>query len=135
MTRFLYINKKKEIRLIDKNIKELDIKTSSISQQVQFLSGGNQQKVILSRWLSSKKTVLLMDEPTRGIDVMAKTEIYKLMNKLSGEGISIIFSSSDVSEVLSISDRAAALRNGRIIEIFERKDFDKEKVLHDILID
>ncbi|KKL20021.1 hypothetical protein LCGC14_2459640, partial [marine sediment metagenome] len=134
LTRFLYINKKKEIRLINKNIKELDIKTSSISQQVQFLSGGNQQKVILSRWLSSKKTVLLMDEPTRGIDVMAKTEIYKLMNKLSGEGISIIFSSSDVSEVLSISDRAAAMRNGRIIEIFERKDFDKEKVLHDILI-
>jgi ABC-type sugar transport system ATPase subunit len=135
LTRLLYINKKKELRLIGKNIKELDIKTSNINQQVQFLSGGNQQKVILSRWLSSKKTVLLLDEPTRGIDVMAKTEIYKLINKLSGEGISLIFSTSDVSEVLSISDRAAAMRNGRIIDIFERKDFDKEKVLHDILID
>ena len=76
-----------------------------------------------------------MDEPTRGIDVMAKTEIYKLMNKLSGEGISIIFSTSDVSEVLSISDRAAAMRNGQIIEIFDRENFNKEKVLHDILID
>jgi ribose transport system ATP-binding protein/inositol transport system ATP-binding protein len=135
LTRLLYINKKKEIGLVTKNIKELDIKTSSVGQQVQFLSGGNQQKVILSRWLSSKKRVLLLDEPTRGIDVMAKTEIYKLMNKLSREGISLIFSTSDVSEVLSISDRVAAMRNGRIIETFERKDFDKEKVLHDILID
>lgn len=104
-------------------------------QQVQFLSGGNQQKVILSRWLSSKKLILLMDEPTRGVDVLAKAEIYKLMNILSKESISIIFNSSDVSEVLSISDRIAAMRNGRIIDIFERKDVDKEKVLHDILFD
>jgi ABC-type sugar transport system ATPase subunit len=135
LTRLLYINKKKEIGLVTKNIKELDIKASSTGQEVQFLSGGNQQKVILSRWLNSKKRVLLLDEPTRGIDVMAKTEIYRLMNKLSGEGISLIFSTADVSEVLSISDRVAAMRNGKIVEIFERKDFDKEKVLHDILID
>ncbi len=135
LSRFSYISKSKEISLVEKNIKDLNIKTSNISQQIQFLSGGNQQKVILSRWLSSRKIILLMDEPTRGIDVLAKTEIYKLMNKLSREGISLIFSSSDVSEVLSISDRVAAMRNGRIIEIFERKDFDKEKILHDILID
>ncbi len=135
LSRFSYIHKEQERNLVKKNIDDLDIKTSNLRQQVQFLSGGNQQKVILSRWLSSKKLILLMDEPTRGVDVLAKMEIYKLMNILSKEGISIIFSSSDVSEVLSISDRIAAMRNGRIIDIFERKDVDKEKVLHDILFD
>jgi len=135
LSRFSYIIRRKEVGLVEKSVNALDIKMSSLGQQVQFLSGGNQQKVILSRWLSSKKILLLMDEPTRGIDVLAKTEIYKLMNKLSREGISIIFSSSDVSEVLSISDRVAVMRNGEIIDIFERKDFDKEKVLHDVLID
>jgi ABC-type sugar transport system ATPase subunit len=135
LTRLSYVNKRKEIRLVQKNISDLDIKTSNIGQQVKFLSGGNQQKVILSRWLSSKKIILLMDEPTRGVDVMAKTEIYKLMNKLSKEGISIIFSSSDVTEVLSIADRVAVMRSGRIIDVFEREEFDKEKVLHDILLD
>ena len=135
LTRLAWVLKRREIELVNKNIQNLDIKASSTSQQVQFLSGGNQQKVILSRWLSSQKGILLMDEPTRGVDVMAKTEIYKLMNQLSGQGISIIFSTSDVSEVISISDRVATMRNGQIINIFERAKLDKEKVLHDILFD
>jgi ribose transport system ATP-binding protein len=135
LSKLSYVNRRKEIDLVARNIEDLDIKTSGMGQQVKFLSGGNQQKVILSRWLSSKKTVLLMDEPTRGVDVMAKTEIYRLMNKLSGDGISIIFSSSDLSEVLSISDRVAVMRNGRIVDVFERKDFDKETILRDVLMD
>jgi ABC-type sugar transport system ATPase subunit len=135
LSRLSYLNKKKEINLVMQSVRDLDIKTSDIMQQVRFLSGGNQQKVILSRWLSSRKVVLLMDEPTRGVDVMAKIEIYKLMNTLSREGISIVFSTSDISEVLSIADRVAVMNKGRIIDIFERKDFDKEKVLHEILID
>jgi ABC-type sugar transport system ATPase subunit len=135
LTRLSYVNKRKEMRLVQNNIRDLDIKASNTGQQVKFLSGGNQQKVILSRWLSSKKVILLMDEPTRGIDVMAKTEIYKLINKLSKEGISILFSSSDVSEVLSIADRVAVMRSGRIVDVFSREEFDKEKVLHDILLD
>jgi ABC-type sugar transport system ATPase subunit len=135
LSRLSYLNKKKELNLVKQSVRDLDIKTSDIMQQVRFLSGGNQQKVILSRWLSSKKVVLLMDEPTRGVDVMAKIEIYKLMNTLSREGISIVFSTSDISEVLSIADRVAVMNKGRIIDIFERKHFDKEKVLHEILID
>ena len=135
LTKLSWVHKRKEIELVNKSMKNLDIKARSTGQQVQFLSGGNQQKVILSRWLSSQKSILLMDEPTRGVDVMAKTEIYKLMNHLSREGISIIFSTSDVSEVLSISDRVATMRNGQIINIFGRVDLDKEKVLHDILFD
>ena len=130
---FTYINQKKETSLVKKNMRDLDIKASSILQQVQFLSGGNQQKVILSRWLSSHKQMLLLDEPTRGVDVIAKIEIYKLINMLSKKGISIIFSSSDVSEVLSISDRVVTLRNGRIVNIFKKEGFDKEEVLHDIM--
>jgi len=135
LSRLLFINKRKENNLVKKYIKDLDIKTSGINKQVKFLSGGNQQKVILSRWLSSKKSILLMDEPTRGIDVKAKVEIYKLMNKLSREEISVIFSSSDISEILSISDRVAVMRNGKIVEILERKDFNKERVLRGMLID
>jgi ABC-type sugar transport system ATPase subunit len=135
LSSFSWVHRKKETELVNRNIRSLDIKASSKGQQVQFLSGGNQQKVILSRWLSSQKSILLMDEPTRGVDVMAKTEIYKLMNQLSSEGISILFSTSDVSEVISISDRVATMRNGQIISIFERDNLDKERVLHDILFD
>jgi len=135
LSRFSYINRRKEVGLVEKHVRDLDIKTSSILQQVQFLSGGNQQKVILSRWLSSNKNVLLLDEPTRGVDVMGKTEIYKLINVLSKNGLSIVFSSSDVTEVLSISDRIAAMRNGRIVKVFERKDFNKEQLLHEIMFD
>jgi ribose transport system ATP-binding protein len=135
LTRLSYILKKKETALAEKNLRELDIKASSLNQQVQFLSGGNQQKVILSRWLSSQKKILLMDEPTRGVDVMAKSEIYKLMGRLAEQQISILFSSSDVTEVLGISDRLATMRNGRIVRIYSRDEFDKEKVLHDILFD
>jgi ABC-type sugar transport system ATPase subunit len=135
LTKLSYIMKKKEIALAEKNVRELDIKTSGLGQQVQFLSGGNQQKVILSRWLSSRKKILLMDEPTRGVDVTAKSEIYKLMGRLAEQEISILFSSSDVAEVLGISDRLATMRSGRIVRIYERGEFDKEKVLHDILFD
>ncbi len=135
LTRLSYIMKKKEISLTEKNIRDLDIKTSGVKQHVKFLSGGNQQKVILSRWLSSKKMILLMDEPTRGVDVMAKSEIYKLMKKLSQEGISILLSSCEVAEVLAVSDRIATMRNGQVVNIYERDDFTKEKVLSDILFD
>jgi ABC-type sugar transport system ATPase subunit len=135
LTRVSYILKRKETALAEQNLRELDIKASSLDQQVQFLSGGNQQKVILSRWLSSRKKILLMDEPTRGVDVMAKSEIYKLMGRLAEQEISILFSSSDVTEVLGISDRLATMRNGRLVRIYDREEFDKEKVLHDILFD
>ncbi|MHB8277757.1 MAG: sugar ABC transporter ATP-binding protein [Candidatus Humimicrobiaceae bacterium] len=135
LTKLTFIKKRQEVNLANKLVKDLGIKTPSITRQIKFLSGGNQQKVILSRWLSSKKSVLLMDEPTRGIDVLGKLEIYKLMNKLSHERISIIFSSSDVSEVLSIADRVAIMRNGVMVDVLGRQNFDKEKILRKMLID
>lgn len=135
LTKVGFIVKKQEVAIANKLVKDLDIKTTSIMKKVKFLSGGNQQKVILSRWISSKKLLLLMDEPTRGVDVFGKLEIYKLINELSHLGITIIFSSSDLSEVMSIADRLAIMRNGRIIDILNRSDFDKEKILNKMLID
>jgi ABC-type sugar transport system ATPase subunit len=127
--------KRKEISIADESIDYFKIKSRGHSQKVKFLSGGNQQKVILARWVSSKKKILLLDEPTRGIDVMAKTEIYKLMNSLAKNGITILFSSSDIAEVLTVSDRIAAMRQGQIVRIFERDDFDSDKLLHAIMFD
>jgi ABC-type sugar transport system ATPase subunit len=135
LSRLSYVLRKKESEIAKQSMESLDIKARGISQRVKFLSGGNQQKVILSRWLISRKKILLLDEPTRGVDVLAKTEIYKLIKRMSREGITVIFCSSDVGEILTVSDRVAAMRNGRIIEIVERKDFDNEKLLHDIMFD
>jgi ribose transport system ATP-binding protein len=135
LTRLSYVIRRKETALAERNLRDLDIRARGISQKVKFLSGGNQQKVILSRWLSSRKKVLLLDEPTRGVDVVAKSEIYRLLDRLSAEGITILLSSCDVGEVLTACDRIATMRNGRIVAIYERESFDKEKVLHDILFD
>ena len=135
LTKLAYVLKQKENALAEQSIQDLDIRARGISQRVKFLSGGNQQKVILARWLSSKKTVLLLDEPTRGVDVVAKTEIYKLLDGLAARGLTILLASCDVGEVLGISDRVATLRSGRIVRVYEREAFDKQKVLHDILFD
>ena len=135
LTRLSYVLKRKERDLAARNLRELDIRARAVTQRVKFLSGGNQQKVILSRWLSSGKQVLLLDEPTRGVDVVAKSEIYRLLNRLSAQGITILLSSCEVGEVLTVADRIATMRGGRIIGIYERAEFDKERVLHDILFD
>jgi ABC-type sugar transport system ATPase subunit len=135
LTRLSYVLAKKERALAEKGVKDLDIRARSLGQRVKFLSGGNQQKVILSRWLASRKRILLLDEPTRGVDVVAKTEIYRLLDSLSAEGLAILMASCDVGEVLTICDRVATLRNGRIVRVHERAAFDKETVLHDILFD
>jgi ABC-type sugar transport system ATPase subunit len=135
LTRLSWVIRKKETGLAEKSLRDLDIRARSITQKVKFLSGGNQQKVILSRWLSSGKKVLLLDEPTRGVDVVAKTEIYRLLDRLSAQGITILVSSCDVGEVLAVSDRVATLRGGKVVGVYERARFDKERVLHDILFD
>ncbi len=135
LTKLSYVLRKRETTLVQESMNSLDIKARGIFQKVKFLSGGNQQKVILSRWLISRKKILLLDEPTRGVDVLAKTEIYKLINRMAEEGITVIFCSSDVAEILTVSDRIAALRNGKIVEIVERENFDNEKLLHAIMFD
>jgi len=109
----LFINKSKEKQVSEKYIKELDTKTPSTDQLVVNLSGGNQQKVVIAKWLVRNSDILIFDEPTRGIDVGAKNEIYKLMNRLAAEGKSIIMISSEMTEILRMSDRIIVMCEGR----------------------
>jgi inositol transport system ATP-binding protein len=120
-------------RLIDVTCKQekgrLDIKTPSMDQLIKFLSGGNQQKVLVSRWLLTSPDILILDEPTRGIDVGAKAEIHKLMSKLAQEGKAIIMISSELPEILGMSDRILVMHEGRVGGIFERKDATQESIM------
>ena len=107
----------------------LALKTPSLSQQIQNLSGGNQQKVLLSRWLLTDPDVLIIDEPTRGIDVGAKSEIHRLMGELAKQGKAIIMVSSEMPEILGMSDRIAVMCDGRIAGELTRKEATQEKVM------
>jgi L-arabinose transport system ATP-binding protein len=108
---------------------QLRVKTPSVRQLIRNLSGGNQQKVILGRWLSEKVNVILLDEPTRGIDVGAKSEIYTIMQDLARSGVCVIVVSSELPEILGVADRIAVMRQGKIAAIFDRADATEEKLL------
>jgi ABC-type sugar transport system ATPase subunit len=113
-----------------KYIDELHIKTPSLAQPVQFLSGGNQQKVVLAKWLARGVSVLLLDEPTAGVDVGAKSEIYALMNELAGEGMCILMASSELPEVLGMSDRILVMSEGRITAELSRDEATQEAIMN-----
>jgi len=122
----------KEKVLIDSTnryVEKLSIKTPSIDQFVRNLSGGNQQKVVIAKWLIKNSSILIFDEPTRGIDVGAKSEIYALMNELVKEGKSIIMISSELGEVLRMSDRVVVMNEGRITGILDIEDATQEKIM------
>ena len=110
----LFLRRKNIGKQVEENIERLKIKTPSSGQLVAYLSGGNQQKVIISRWLLAQADIILFDEPTRGIDVGAKYEIYSLMNELKTLGKSIIMVSSDMPELMGMSDRILVMSEGRI---------------------
>ena len=107
----------------------MNIVTPSIKQVVQLLSGGNQQKVVLSKWLFTEPRILILDEPTRGIDVGAKVEIYRLMNGLVMEGVSVIMVSSELPEILGMSDRILVMRGGRIVGEFLPDQTSEEEII------
>ena len=109
--------------------KRLSIRTSSVDLAVAKLSGGNQQKVMLSKWLNTRPSVLILDEPTRGIDVGAKAEVHAMIGELAADGIGIILISSDLPEVLAMSDRVLVMREGRQIAIFDRDEATQETVM------
>lgn len=124
------ISPSKEAKLADRIIEQLRVRTPSRKQDIVNLSGGNQQKVILGRWLSeSDVKVLMIDEPTRGIDVGAKSEIYELLYGLAEQGIAIVVVSSELPEVMGISDRIIVMCEGRIANSMERTAFDEQKIL------
>lgn len=124
--RILNFNKEKEYS--EKYVKELRISTPSINQPVVYLSGGNQQKVVLSKWLLSDAEILILDEPTRGIDVGAKREIYEIINILAEMGKAIIFVSSEMEEILGVSDRIIVMHEGRITGELNRDEFSEKQV-------
>jgi len=108
------LSRRKEQKLADNYIGRLAIKTSSSNNAAKTLSGGNQQKIVLAKWLATKPKILLLDEPTRGIDINAKAEIYKLMKTLSAEGMGILMVSSELPEILAISDRVLVMCEGEL---------------------
>ena len=107
----------------------LELKTPSMDQVIRLLSGGNQQKVLVSRWLLTVPDILILDEPTRGIDVGAKSEIHRLMSKLAQEGKAIIMISSELPEILGMSDRVLVMHEGRVGGVFDRKDATQETIM------
>lgn len=124
------LNKKQIEELVQDNVAKLSIKTPSSKTLIQSLSGGNQQKVIISRWLANNPDVLIMDEPTRGIDVGAKYEIYQIMIQLAKQGKGIIMISSEMPELLGVSNRVMVMCNGKITGELEGREMTQEHVMH-----
>ena len=125
----IFINKSKEKEVSEKYVKELATKTPNCEQLVVNLSGGNQQKVVIAKWLTRDSEILIFDEPTRGIDVGAKAEIYELMNQLAEQGMAIIMISSELPEIINMSDRVIVMRSGEISAVLEREDLSQEKIM------
>src|SRR5438270_847412 len=123
------INSAKEAAIAKEMCRKINIKTPSPEMRAANLSGGNQQKVVLAKWLALSPKVLIFDEPTRGIDVGAKAEIYSLIRNLAAEGVSLLVISSEMEEVLGISDRIAVMHEGKITGILSRPEFSEEAVM------
>ena len=129
-SKFKFITNVKRERIETENyIKALRIKTPGMNQIIKFLSGGNQQKVVLGKWLMMAPKILIFDEPTRGIDIGAKTEIYRLVCDLAEQGKSIIFISSEMQEILGMCDRIIIFHEGRISGELKREEATQEKLL------
>jgi L-arabinose transport system ATP-binding protein len=129
LTRLRLVQRRRELEIVADYLQRLRVKTPSLQQGVAKLSGGNQQKVVLARWLAAKPKVLLLDEPTRGIDVGAKEEIYALIEALAGQGIGILLISSELPEILGLSDRILCMQRGRIAGEISASDATEERVL------
>jgi ribose transport system ATP-binding protein/inositol transport system ATP-binding protein len=126
---YLRVNRKKEYQIVEDSIESLNIKTPSVNQRVSNLSGGNQQKVVLAKWLATSPRILILDEPTRGIDVGAKAEIYRIINELAAKGIAIIMVSSELNEVLNMCDRLVVMREGEIAGTLIKKELSQDTIL------
>jgi len=123
------IQRKRERDVAARQVDSLKVKTPGVETQVMNLSGGNQQKVVLGKWLARQPRVMILDEPTRGIDVGAKAEIYRLMRELAGQGTAILMISSDMEEILNVSDRVAVMHEGEITGVLERADCTEQNVM------
>lgn len=123
------ISRVREQQLAEKYVERLNIQGARMDQEVATLSGGNQQKVVLGKWLATRPRVLLMDEPTRGIDVGAKHEIYELLSNLAREGMAMVMASSELPELLALCDRILVMRDGKPAALFSKQEASQEKIL------
>ncbi|MBM4091413.1 MAG: sugar ABC transporter ATP-binding protein [Planctomycetes bacterium] len=128
--RFGLLHGRAEREHVQRYLERLRVKTPSLRQQVRNLSGGNQQKVVLAKWLATDPRVLLLDEPTRGIDIQAKEEIYALIKELTGNGLAVVAVSSELPEILALSDRILVLCEGRPTAAYARSEATEEKIMH-----
>jgi ABC-type sugar transport system ATPase subunit len=129
LTRGLTTDRHKETLLAQRFINNMAIKASSQDQLAINLSGGTQQKVVLSKWLATEPKVLIFDEPTRGIDVGAKVEIYRMINELAQEGVAILMVSSELPEILGMSDRILVIGGGRVRGFLTRDEANEERIM------
>lgn len=127
--KLMLINNREEVRIAEESVVKLNIRTPNIQKKIIELSGGNQQKVILARWLATNPRVLILDEPTKGIDVGAKSEIYKMICKLAKEGLGVIVISSELPEIIGLCDRVIVMCEGRITGELMRQEAEEEKLL------
>lgn len=125
----VFIAERKEEEIVDKMIKKMSVKTPGRNQKVVYLSGGNQQKVVIGKTLLNQSDILILDEPTRGIDVGAKSEIYKLVNQLTQEGKAVIMISSEMPELIGMSDRIIVLREGKLTGALNKDEISQEKIM------
>jgi rhamnose transport system ATP-binding protein len=128
LSRAGFIDRAAERRMALEGVARFSVKTSSVDEIAGRLSGGNQQKIVLGKWLANNPKLLILDEPTRGIDVGAKAEIHRLMSQLAAEGVAILMISSELPEVLGMSDRVLVMREGRLVAEFDRADATSEAV-------
>ncbi len=128
LSRLGFIDRAAERRLAEAGVKRFSVKTSSVDEIAGRLSGGNQQKIVLGKWLANNPKLLILDEPTRGIDVGAKAEIHRLMCELAADGVAILMISSELPEVLGMSDRVLVMREGRLVAEFDRARATSEAV-------
>jgi ribose transport system ATP-binding protein len=129
MTRWGVINRSRQAALVKQKVTELDVRPPALERLASHLSGGNQQKLVLAKWLLTRARVLILDEPTRGVDVATKVEIYRIINELAHGGIGILLISSELPEILGMSDRVLVMRQGRLVGEFSRSQANEEKVL------
>ena len=127
--RYGFLTEGRAVKVAESYKQTLKIRMPSSKSLVENLSGGNQQKVIFARWLFSDSDIIMFDEPTRGIDVGAKTEMYELIDKLVLDGKTVIMISSDMMELMGISDRIAVMSNGSLTGVLERQEFTQEKIM------
>jgi rhamnose transport system ATP-binding protein len=129
VSRFGLMDQRQEHTLADGYARQLQVRSSGLDQLVKSLSGGNQQKVVLAKWLATDPSVLILDEPTRGIDIGAKAEVHRIISDLAARGLAIILISSELPEVLAMADRVLVMHEGRITGEFDRSEADQEKVM------